>query len=73
MRTTKQQPRGRFGRGTTPSRRLGRSRRTPAPQRRGTATKGALMAAAPVVGGFLMKKMRSRKESRRTSPESVSG
>jgi hypothetical protein len=31
------------------------------------------MAAAPVVGGFLMKKMRSRKESRRTSPESVSG
>jgi hypothetical protein len=31
------------------------------------------MAAAPVVGGFLMKKMRSRKASRRTSPETVSG
>jgi hypothetical protein len=73
MRTTKQQPRRGFGRGTTPARRLGRGRASAAPQRGGGAAKGAMMAAAPVVGGLLIKKLRTRQKSRRGTPESVSG
>lgn len=54
------------GRRPATNARWGRSQ--PAARSGGNAKKGMLMAAAPMIGGLVMKKMRSRKQAKQNAP-----